>query len=395
MPWFTTKGQIFQLLFQIFAATLAAFKAWPDMMTSNYLSGGAILFYSLISLVLGSILHLITIRRSPASAGNEVYGHGSPALQNLTDRLIEAREAAVARDQIIIARNETIRQLTDEVEKLRSAPSKVDSKLTIHSAVYGVPTIEDVEVTEKLRDAIGDALAIRVNNDLVPHDPAHSETKRLEVEYSYGTRERKIVSRPEYELMVLPEDSWLEKELRTLRDKVSAATTLKHPPLAKLALKYDTVLNHRTSHDESDDSFEVLWVRNTQLSIPFVAQYVSARIRFTLDDGAESCTITETQWIYEHTDRSSGFIGNSRPSWVDIEGNESQALVLAVKQSDGTIKSRDSKGATVHYFRRDTSWNATIILMSDNTETVTLKTKLTVYPNGTFKWAPVGEAESE
>jgi hypothetical protein len=63
MPWFTTKGQICQLLVTFSALCLAGFKAWPDMRASAYFTGGAILFYALIALVIGAIVHLIIVIR--------------------------------------------------------------------------------------------------------------------------------------------------------------------------------------------------------------------------------------------------------------------------------------------------------------------------------------------
>jgi hypothetical protein len=96
----------------------------------------------------------------------------------------------------------------------------LSTNFKIYSAVYGLETKEDIDVTDKIRSATGDALAIRVDNDLVPKDPAKGDTKRLEVEYSYATRERKTISRSEGELMVLPEDPHMQNEILALKSRV-------------------------------------------------------------------------------------------------------------------------------------------------------------------------------
>ena len=81
MPWFTTKGQICQLLVTLAALCLAGYNAWPDMKMSDYLSGGAVLFYILVALVLGSIVHLIVVvrrGRRPALNHDAAVSKGSP-----------------------------------------------------------------------------------------------------------------------------------------------------------------------------------------------------------------------------------------------------------------------------------------------------------------------------
>lgn len=66
MPWFTTKGQICHLFFTFAALCLAGYRAWPDMKASEYFSGGAILFYALIALVVGAVAQLISaVRKAP------------------------------------------------------------------------------------------------------------------------------------------------------------------------------------------------------------------------------------------------------------------------------------------------------------------------------------------
>jgi hypothetical protein len=280
-------------------------------------------------------------------------------------------------------------------------------RLTVRSALWGTGPENDVDVAPLLQKLPRDALVVHVTRQFLKCDPIEGPAKRLEVQYSYGNSTVLTVTRPEYSRLTLPEDSYLNKQLELSRgsrtdeiERISAENiALKarlqsedsRPQLAKLAVKHDRVLNHKTGPDES---YEVLWIQNTQLSIPFTAQYVSARIKFTLEGGADSCTITESLWIYEHTDKGNGFVSSSVPSWVDIEGSEKQALVIAVRKSDEALLLRDSRGATAHFFPRDTAWDAAITVVSDNTEPLNLKTKLTVFPNGEFQWSPVSEVEA-
>src|SRR5258708_7471463 len=109
--------------------------------------------------------------------------------------------------------------LKKQIAETQLVPA-IEHKLQIRSAVYGLETVEDIDVTEKLRLAPRNALAIRVDNNLVPRDPALIQPKRLEVEYSYGNKIVKKISRAEGELLVLPEDSHAEKEILSLQNQV-------------------------------------------------------------------------------------------------------------------------------------------------------------------------------
>lgn len=74
MPWFTTKGQICQLLVTTcLPLCIAGYNARPDMMESKFFTGGAILFYVLVLIVVGSVLHLIAaIRKRDRSSADGV-----------------------------------------------------------------------------------------------------------------------------------------------------------------------------------------------------------------------------------------------------------------------------------------------------------------------------------
>ena len=66
LPWFSTKGQIAQVAFAAAACVFAGFKAWPEMKQNEYLSTGALLFYSLVGLVVASIVMLARAVRTAA-----------------------------------------------------------------------------------------------------------------------------------------------------------------------------------------------------------------------------------------------------------------------------------------------------------------------------------------
>lgn len=126
---------------------------------------------------------------------------------------------------------EQIGHLERDVARLsKEVPHKTDiaakeqvagqSKLVIHSAVYGTGPVDDMSVTERLRTAVKDALVVPVDNNLVPRDPAIGKTKRLAVEYSYGNPSIQQASRLEGERLVLPEDS----EIQRLRGEIEQLT---------------------------------------------------------------------------------------------------------------------------------------------------------------------------
>ncbi len=113
-------------------------------------------------------------------------------------------------------------------------PPKEPSKLVIHSALYGAGGFKDVSLADQLNDARRDALVIPVDNNLVSGspDPAPNQAKRLEVKYSYGNAVPRTVSRNEHSILVLPEDSEIERltgDVKTLADALAQARTPQQP----------------------------------------------------------------------------------------------------------------------------------------------------------------------
>src|SRR5689334_10848641 len=55
MPWFSSKGQIAQVVLAAIACVIAGKKAWPDMNMDKYFSAGSVLFYLLVLTLLVAI----------------------------------------------------------------------------------------------------------------------------------------------------------------------------------------------------------------------------------------------------------------------------------------------------------------------------------------------------
>jgi hypothetical protein len=114
MPWFSTKAQIIQTAATVVACFLAAYKAWPDMSHSQYFSGGAVLFYVLVVVVVSAIWQLIkTLRNTPSREDLQKQ------IADLKEKLEEKTAAAMMRDAIIATRDQTIEDLKAEISRLR------------------------------------------------------------------------------------------------------------------------------------------------------------------------------------------------------------------------------------------------------------------------------------
>lgn len=257
-------------------------------------------------------------------------------------------------------------------------------KLTIHSAVYGLETVEDIDVTNKLRDAIGDALAIRVDNNLVPRDPATMLNKRLEVEYSYGSAVRKKISRPEYELLVLPVDTWMEKEITKLTPPAQANS--QKPPNSNepiLVFEYDRVNRGDWAQGVLSEP-QILYIKNAQLGTPNTAWNVTARVKFIHSDGS-LFTDTRATWFYSKT--KDGVTHSSRPPHVDLEQGDIQSFALLIKHPDGTLWAHEQLMGMPIGTCKLGKWKVTVTVVSDNTEPLVGNLELTVYPDKHFEWS--------
>jgi hypothetical protein len=118
-------------------------------------------------------------------------------------------------------------RLEKQVEQLKAAQSTTPSappKLTIHRAVYGAGPLAEVLVTDKLQNAVREALIIAVDSTLggLIDDPARNVQKHLEVEYSFGSDRRIPAFRMEalageITRLVLPEDT----EIKKVKDQIA------------------------------------------------------------------------------------------------------------------------------------------------------------------------------
>src|SRR5258707_404708 len=114
MVWFQSKGQICQLIATLIAVAIAASKAWPDMMTNNYLSSGAILFYCLVAAMIGTFGHWIIVLKKVRGAPANGEMHAVPVddssivkdlrqqVKDWIKKWEDEHGGASARDQIII-----------------------------------------------------------------------------------------------------------------------------------------------------------------------------------------------------------------------------------------------------------------------------------------------------
>jgi hypothetical protein len=169
-------------------------------------------------------------------------------------------------------------------------------KLVIHRAVYsaGLPT--EVSVTDKLQNAVRDALVIAIDDKLgglVASDPAFGVRKRLDVEYSYGSDTLFHVSRMEppageIDRLLLPVDSKVQRltdENKELEVELFKCRQIRDGALAELrtaVAQADAKLPENRPHVLPDEygknaqrSFYGLFVRNPgymalQVHIPSV-----------------------------------------------------------------------------------------------------------------------------
>lgn len=93
----------------------------------------------------------------------------------------------------------------------RSERLKSQSKLVIHSALYGVGDSSDIQIADKLNAEPREGLVLGVNNNLVNRDPAPNQLKYLVVKYSYDAGQVQTVTVPEFGWLFLPQDAQIPK----------------------------------------------------------------------------------------------------------------------------------------------------------------------------------------
>ena len=115
MPWFTTKGQILQTLAAFFVVYVQARNAWPDMMASNYFSTGAILFYVLVAVVLGSSVSLIIAIKRGRMPSPEEIADLKAKLEVMTNVAIKKDGAIQTCEEVGAAKNRPDDKATLEI----------------------------------------------------------------------------------------------------------------------------------------------------------------------------------------------------------------------------------------------------------------------------------------
>ncbi len=179
--------------------------------------------------------------------------------------------------------------------------------LTILKANWG-NALSRKQVDEAIKSMPRNALMFHVNHDAfkryLPNlpDPAHGDdNKYVEVEYSYSGSGPLTVRRKQGEWICLPEDPVMRAEIKRL----TATPSKPRQSLGRLKLKYADVGSHRIAES---GSYEVLWIQNTQSSVPFTAKYVSARVRFIPIGAEQPKTIPQAVWNHVHTDKETGVV---------------------------------------------------------------------------------------
>lgn len=253
------------------------------------------------------------------------------------------------------------------------------SKLKIHSAVYGTGPENDVDVADVLRQKIGDGLVLDVVNDSFPgDDPAHKETKRLAVEYSWSGARFKT-ERPEYSRLVLPEDIWLRNmadEATATRAKLSAVTIAPIVQVNRLGYNPDEIWLGQPFGNRYGIVF-FGEVANVQMDADRIARNVRVKSRYNHADDAFTSDISP--WMLT----AAGF-----RSRVDLQRGESCGVVIAIRCASPTgfhcyapeinVDNELSPGK----YLRGGRWRIEMEILADNALSITLKASFQIAPTG-------------
>jgi hypothetical protein len=108
---------------------------------------------------------------------------------------------------LLIWRDVSVARKRLQANRIHEQPNIGEIGLDIRSALYGAghKGLEDIDITDTLRQRQHNALACLVCNDLAPRDPAIGTKKRIEVKYSFWNQTVKTVVRAEDQMLVLPE----------------------------------------------------------------------------------------------------------------------------------------------------------------------------------------------
>jgi hypothetical protein len=137
--------------------------------------------------------------------------------------------------------------------------------------------------------------------------------------------------------------------------------------------------------DWSSDEFrrpQVIDLKNTQIAVYNTARNVTARIKYTQDDGT-TFTLTEAPWFTRIQDGST--VSTGIHSSVDLAGNEGQPLAFLLIRKDGTPwvykNLTDPIGlCSVGH------WIANIRIASDNAGSIEESVGFTVLPVQTLRY---------
>ncbi len=188
LPWFASRGQIIQTLIAVLALALAIGRAWPDLSVNDMFTGGAILVYVLVALVLFSIgwgAYQWQVHREFLRGVSQ-----NPVIQKMPgDGKIQAAAPMKPATQNPV---------------MQKAPSG-GTGIRIESADYGSDRYR-VDVTKRVRAMQADpkyglpngGIGLPVTNDalLDGADPHYGVVKYLEVRLSQVAPETKVLILP-------------------------------------------------------------------------------------------------------------------------------------------------------------------------------------------------------
>jgi len=180
---------------------------------------------------------------------------------------------------------EHVALVTRATEVERELQNKPPSKLKIISARYGVAGINDSDVAHCLEERLnGDALAQPIVADLFHGlDPVSGNpNKQLTVHYAFDGHEATI-TRPEYALLVLPEDPYLKMftplQLEVLGVRQGLIDLLAAEPRVERSAftGLDADARFVTASNKQDERFQSVYVRD--LRTKTVALFHQLRIK--------------------------------------------------------------------------------------------------------------------
>ena len=369
-PWLGPSVAIAALVFTILFSTV-----WAYIQMLHWKEPGADYVGIATNIAVTSVLWLslavllvITYRRSRALAtkrNSSQVNADQARITQLTDQFAEKSAAAAARDQIIIAREQDIAKLNDEIKGLRAANGSrsVDGQFhprlesvgrLIATAFYGSARKPPTDVTKKVRSLaeIGEEDIVVNHYKLCDgHDPDEGEgNKFLTVTFSDTVRQGGRLN--------LPMD-WLTEE--------SSKSTLKSPPKDDhlTFLQWHSGNARNLPREWPEKGMTPTWVsiKNLAVSPSCTAKNVTVRLDFVNSAHDQLFTVPEAPWYAVKRTGDRTFTGFEH--CLDIEGDDEQSCVLFVTDSQSRLWVYKRPGEPVGILNYD-HWTVKVFVTSEN-----------------------------